>query len=355
MGGMGILCKNVCENLPINKYCINVVGTHQKKTEYAFGTYYPTNPINLMIGQTDPILYSFLNQMSYVEAVPEPPDILHCHDWSTFGAGLFLKRKYGCKLVSSIQLDISDIDSQTNILQKINIDHAKAIQLQTMQESDIIIQVSSLYATKYQLFGPKTVVINNGVNNKEFEQGQKIKLPGNEPVKVLYLGRFADMKNTLQLSLIDLPRGMDLLFCGDIKGSEPHEFMQCMKNIESNPCMHHIGPYYGQEKVNLLHSVDAVIFPSLREPFGIVGLEAMAAGTPLLASEVGGMKDYLNDINHLYCGTTKETIENCLKVFLDLTADQKNEIKRNGKQTARLFDWQDVAKKYEEVYDFLVK
>ncbi len=352
---MGILCKNVYKNLDAGKYKIHIIGTEQEQTCYDFAKYSSIQPINLLAGQTDPIIYSFLNQMSYVEPVQYAPDMVHCHDWSTFGAGLFLKRKYGCKLISSIQLDVSDIDSQTNILQKISIDHAKAIQIQTMGESDAIIQVSSLYAKKYALFAHKTKIIHNGVDNLSFQTAEKVKLPGKNPVKILYLGRFADMKNTMVLSGLNLPAGVDLLFAGDIKGSEPQEYMECMKNIQSNPHMHYIGPWYDQDKINLLHSVDAVIFPSKREPFGIVGLEAMASKTPLLASSQGGMNDYLTMDNHLFCGTTKESMENCIRAFLDLNPQQKKQLICNGFETARKLDWKHQAAQYEQVYDILLK
>jgi glycosyltransferase involved in cell wall biosynthesis len=47
--------------------------------------------------------------------------------------------------------------------------------------------------------------------------------------------------------------------------------------------------------------VDAAIFPSLYEPFGIVALEAMAAGCNVIASSVGGLGEV---VHHLHNGLT---------------------------------------------------
>jgi glycosyltransferase involved in cell wall biosynthesis len=48
-------------------------------------------------------------------------------------------------------------------------------------------------------------------------------------------------------------------------------------------------------KSALLARADLVVVPSLYEPFGLVALEAMAAGTPLLVSDVGGLADIVED------------------------------------------------------------
>jgi glycosyltransferase involved in cell wall biosynthesis len=43
----------------------------------------------------------------------------------------------------------------------------------------------------------------------------------------------------------------------------------------------------------ILHEAEMFVLPSLHEPFGIVALEAWAAGIPVLASAVGGLKDFI--------------------------------------------------------------
>ena len=45
------------------------------------------------------------------------------------------------------------------------------------------------------------------------------------------------------------------------------------------------------DKSLLLHSAELCIIPSLYEPFGLVALEAMASGTPLIVSDTGGLAE----------------------------------------------------------------
>ncbi|RJS75174.1 glycosyltransferase family 1 protein [Methanophagales archaeon] len=46
---------------------------------------------------------------------------------------------------------------------------------------------------------------------------------------------------------------------------------------------------------SLLKAADVVVVPSLYEPFGIVALEAMAAKTPVVVSDIGGLSELISD------------------------------------------------------------
>jgi glycosyltransferase involved in cell wall biosynthesis len=350
MGGMGVLCRGILSSLSLG-HNITVIGTPQEEISYPFCSYKSITPVNIMSGQYDPIIFHLLNQTAYVDEVNLKPNIVHCFDWSTFGAGLYLKQKYNCKLVCSVQLALDDIVEPNRIhpFQRSAFDSAKALELQGLNEADVVIQVSRHYARKYFMFLNKTVVINNGINLDDFTIKDKIDLPGKD-LRLLYIGRYAEMKNTHTLSSITLPDGVDLLFAGSDKGSDPDIWDLTMKNIEQNPNMHYIGPYYGEGKVKLFNSVDGVIFPSLREPFGIVGLEALASGKVLLASNVDGMKDYLQEGNYIDCGITRESIEKSIQEFI--VWDRKAIIKK-GLSTVKDFTWTRQSGLYNKVYNLL--
>ena len=57
--------------------------------------------------------------------------------------------------------------------------------------------------------------------------------------------------------------------------------------------MHFAGFVRDEELVRLLNEATCAVIPSLYEPFGIVALEALAAGAPLVAAESGGLREVL--------------------------------------------------------------
>ena len=53
-----------------------------------------------------------------------------------------------------------------------------------------------------------------------------------------------------------------------------------------------------QSKLNVLYNIaDIFVLPSRQEPLGLVGLEALATGTPVIGSRVGGIPEYINNDN----------------------------------------------------------
>ena len=65
------------------------------------------------------------------------------------------------------------------------------------------------------------------------------------------------------------------------------------ENVES--AVSFVGSLSDEEKVAFLWLADVVLIPSLEEVFGIVALEALAAGAPIVASDLGGLKEILSD------------------------------------------------------------
>ncbi|MCF8565737.1 glycosyltransferase family 4 protein [Alicyclobacillus tolerans] len=55
--------------------------------------------------------------------------------------------------------------------------------------------------------------------------------------------------------------------------------------------VHFTGFISDEERNHLFNIADLAVFPSLYEPFGIVALEAIAAGTPVVVSDIGGLAD----------------------------------------------------------------
>ena len=96
---------------------------------------------------------------------------------------------------------------------------------------------------------------------------------------------------------------------------------------------------------------DIFIFPSKREPFGLVGVEALACGTPIIASKVGGITDYLLDgINGLFF--KQDSLDDLVDKINILLNDQKlyDQIVHNTVSSIEQYDLKQVAQRIKGIY-----
>jgi glycosyltransferase involved in cell wall biosynthesis len=121
---------------------------------------------------------------------------------------------------------------------------------------------------------------------------------------------------------------------------------ECAQN---NQNVHYVGGKYDDEKFYFLKSADAVIMPSIHEPFGIVALEALASGCVLLSSVVDGLAEFLDDTVCIPCGVSPDTITQAIQKWNNMNdGDVKNLVGR-GLERASKYDWKDIALKTEKI------
>ena len=109
--------------------------------------------------------------------------------------------------------------------------------------------------------------------------------------------------------------------------------------------------------VALTKSADVMVVPSIYEPFGIVALEGMAAGVPVVASQIGGLMEFLeNDRTGIlvYPGNPKSIAWGIDRVLSD--PDHAKWITRNAQEALqKTYTWEAVAKKTSEVYEGVIE
>ena len=103
------------------------------------------------------------------------------------------------------------------------------------------------------------------------------------------------------------------------------------------------------ELVEQYRKADVFILPSLHEPFGIVALEAMRAGLPLIASQVGGLPDFVKDgENGLLFNPSEPTA--LAQTFRRLTPELADRLVAGGFSTVSDYAWPKVIGRLEEIY-----
>jgi glycosyltransferase involved in cell wall biosynthesis len=191
----------------------------------------------------------------------------------------------------------------------------------------------------------KGVVIHNGITLERFEN--IIKYPHPKPYLLAY-GRFS------------FPKGFDLLLDAFAKISKqfPHvdlilagegEDREALESQSSalgcSGQVHFLGRATPEEIVELLNGCLFVVIPSRSEAFGIAALEALAAGKPVLATQVGGLTELLNGSSSHLVQPTADGLARGMTEWLAL--DQLPQPDRQNLVSE--YSWERMAADYERV------
>lgn len=117
----------------------------------------------------------------------------------------------------------------------------------------------------------------------------------------------------------------------------------------------YIGPVAYDNLNNYYSKMDLFIFPTLLcESLGLVGLEAMAASVPVIASKIGGITDYLKDgYNGFYFNPgDANDLADKIKMFIELNDADKRNMSIHARQTADRYKYNIVS---ASLFDILFK
>jgi glycogen(starch) synthase len=192
-------------------------------------------------------------------------------------------------------------------------------------------------------------VINNGVDVSAFAKAVPF---GHPRPYVLGLGSLVPHKGfDLLVRGLALAgdQGVDLLVAG--QGPESTRLQALAGTLGVGERVHLLGNVTGARKISLYRSARLFVCPSRREPFANVILEAFASGTPVVATEVGGNRELLQggDAGILCAPESPEALAAALRTVLD-DATLEQRLRRRSLETATLYDWPEVARKYVACY-----
>jgi glycosyltransferase involved in cell wall biosynthesis len=219
--------------------------------------------------------------------------------------------------------------------------------------------IADEYKNNYGITNDFVDVIPNGVDLQQFSPTNKLEdrksilrelNVSHDAYLILFVGNEFKRKGLEfiidALSLID-DRTLHLLVLGH---ADQSAFLRKAKQYGLLQNIHFLGRR--RDASQFFSGSDLFIIPADYEPFGLVGIEAMSCGTPILATKLGGFLDYLNDgINGYFI--KRESIDIAEKIRLIKGRDKKtiDEMSFNARQTAEQYSWTNIGLHYSQVIE----
>jgi starch synthase len=237
-------------------------------------------------------------------------DIVHTHTWYVSMAGFLAKKLFGIPFVLTTH-SLEPLRAWK--AEQLGSGYAMSswIEHTAIHDADAIIAVSQ--GTKadilraYPDVDPGRIhVIYNGIDLAEYQKTSAtdalVKYGVNPAIPyVLFVGRITRQKGVTHLveAIRYLPSGTQVVLCAGAPDT-PEIATEMRKKVESmreiNPNVVWIEKMVTKPEAIQLYSNAAVFCcPSVYEPFGIINLEAMACGAPVVASATGGILEVVVD------------------------------------------------------------
>ncbi|HEY9123426.1 MAG TPA: glycosyltransferase, partial [Bacteroidales bacterium] len=112
------------------------------------------------------------------------------------------------------------------------------------------------------------------------------------------------------------------------------------------------GNLEGKDKIDFLACADLFVLPSHTENFGLVYAEALAAGTPIVAST----NTPWEEVEDAGCGRwVPNTVEDTTNAMLDLLSRDREQLRQNALKYVQKYDWKNIAKQFKKLYEETLK
>jgi phosphatidylinositol alpha-mannosyltransferase len=274
-------------------------------------------------------------------------DVLHLHEPATPSISLLALWAADCPVVATFHT--SNIRSRA-------MSASASILRPSFEKITARIAVSeSARSTLVQHLGGEPVVIPNGVYVDRYATAPVRDDWRGEGPTLAFVGRIDEPRKGLPLllqayrAIAESHPGVRLLVIGG--GDVDAARRRVPKGLDDSVLF--LGTVSDEEKASALRTADLYIAPNTGgESFGIVLIEAMAAGTPVLASDISAFRRVLGDGAY---GTwfRNEDVEELAARAVELLGDgaRRDELRDAASRVVRRYDWSSVAAQIVQVYE----
>jgi glycogen(starch) synthase len=283
------------------------------------------------------------------------PDLVHAHDWLVAHPAVALAELHDVPLVSTIHA--TEAGRHSGWVSGPISRQVHAVESWLVRDSDSLITCSASMRDEItDLFGPdlsEVRVIRNGIDTAGWPFARRTRRTG--PAELLFVGRL-EYEKGVHDAIAALPRirrthpGTTLTIAGE--GTQQAWLEEQARKHKVMKATKFVGRVDHSGLLALLHRATAVVLPSHYEPFGIVALEAAAAGAPLVTSNVGGLGEaVISGVTGMSCPPRDIAgLAAAVRAVLDdPDAAQRHAVAARDRLTSD-FSWATVASETTQVY-----
>jgi 1,4-alpha-glucan branching enzyme len=366
VGGLGIHVRDLAETLVQQNYNVHVLTLDSGEKAHS----YMRNGVHihaLAIPHQHENESDFLSWMlqyniamadfgrRLIRRMSKSPIIIHAHDWMVSYAARELQQYFGLPLIATIH---ATEYGRNNGLHNETQRAIGRLESALVNSADQVICCSRSMEKEIQrLFRTEPIKINvipNAVGSIPYQEISR------NSREILFIGRLVVEKGVQILIeafarlLTDYPNAHLT-----IAGSGPYapNLHQQVEDLGIASSVNFTGFVSEDVRNQLLARCQVAVFPSLYEPFGIVALEAMAAGVPVIASRTGGLAETVDDLKTglLSPPGDVEALRQSLAQLFDDPALAKTLVQNAHAKVERDYSWEAVAKQTRAIYQKQLK
>jgi glycosyltransferase involved in cell wall biosynthesis len=258
------------------------------------------------------------------------------HGFSPYEISEFVKKKL------PPDIDIIHDHTHSSAIGRLNLDIPTVCTIHTPVNNPVKCPVYVSKSAREYHAGGKGWYVYNGINPNDFEYSEE------KDDFVLYMGMLAWYKGIVHTLEAVEKTGDNLILAGPVYDVDYHK-REIEPRIKANPRIKYIGEVGGKRRTDLLKHAKCLLFPTVcNEPFGLIMIEAMVSGTPVLALSNGAVPEVLERFPELICSTPEEMAEKLMRQDFPDPKEMRSYVLGN-------FTRDRMARNYLNIYYELIK
>lgn len=291
--------------------------------------------------------------------------LVHSHYWLSGAVAMRLSERWGVPHVAMFHT-LGEVKNRARVTEREPAGRIAA-EREIARQADAVVVASEherhLLEALYEADATRVTVVPCGVDLDRFAPMEKevarrtLGIPEGERI-ILFVGRIEPLKGidiliSAAAQLHDDENFRVLIVGGDARAEE--EIAQLRSHASRLDVDHHIsfvGSVAHDELPLYYNAADVCVVPSYYESFGMVAVESMACGTPVVASRVGGLTSTVMDgeTGYLIAWRCPEPFAERLELLLD-NDELRASFGRAGRAAVERFRWANVADAIASLYE----